>query len=76
MTEIYKHMFVDLLCTWHTKFCTNTGLKVRSWVLKFQIMKPMIELLNPMLENHKPMIVVFKRRLEVQTWVCNPETYV
>ena len=39
-------------------------------------MKPTIELLKPILENHKPMIVVFKHRLEVQTRVCNLETYV
>ena len=57
-------------------FCTNIGLKVRSWVLKCQIMKPMIELLKPMLEHHIPMIVVFQHRLEVQTQVCNSETYV
>ena len=39
-------------------------------------MKPTIELLKPIFENHKPMIVVFKHRLEVQTQVCNLETYV
>ena len=60
MIEIYLPMFVDLLCTWHTQFCTNIGSKVKLWVLKSQIMKPMIELNNPMLENFKPM-------LEVQT---------
>ena len=39
-------------------------------------MQPIIELLKPMLEHHKPMIAVFKHRLEVQTRVCNSETYV
>ena len=41
-------------------------------------MKPMIHVapLKPMLEHHKPMTVVFKHRLEVQTWVCNSKTYV
>ena len=29
-----------------------------------------------MLEFHKPMIVIFKHRLEVQTQVCNSETCV
>ena len=76
MMEISKPLFVDLLCTWHTYFCTNIGLKVKSWVLKCHIMKPMIELLKPMLELHKPMIVIFKHRLEDQTPVCNLETCV
>ena len=65
MTEIYKPMFVDLLCTWHAYFYTNLCLKVRSWLLNCHVMKPMIELLKPMLEHHKPMIVVFKHGLEV-----------
>ena len=39
---------------------TNIGLKVKSRILKSQIMKPMIELL-------KPMFVKFKPMLEVQT---------
>ena len=34
----------------------------------------MTKLLKPMLETHKPMIVVFKHRVEVQTWVCNFQT--
>ena len=67
MTEIYKSMFVDFLCTWHTYFCTNIGLRIKSWVLKCQILKHMIELLKPPLEHHKPMIVAFKHRLEAQT---------
>ena len=33
-------------------------------------MKSIMELLKPMLESHKSMIVVFKHRLEVQTYVC------
>ena len=36
----------------------------------------MIDLLKPVLEHHKPVIVVFKHRLEVKTQVCNSETYV
>ena len=60
-------MFVNLLCTRHTQLYTNICLKVISWVLISQTMKPMIELLKPMLENHKPMIGIFKHRLEVQT---------
>ena len=45
-------MFVDLLCTWRAKFYTNISLKVKSRVIKRQIIKPMIELLKPMLESH------------------------
>ena len=45
-------MFVDLLCRWHTQFYTNIGLKVKSWVLNSQTMKPMIENFTPMLENY------------------------
>ena len=48
----YKPMFVDLLFTWRAKFYTNISLKVKSRVIKRQIMKPMIELLKPMLESH------------------------
>ena len=42
-------------------------------------LKPMfVDLLCTWLaiEHHKPMIVVFKHKLEVQTQVCNSETYV
>ena len=60
-------MFVDLLDTWHTLFYTNIGLKVKSWVLNSQIMKPMIELLKPMIDLLKPMFVKFKPMLEFQT---------
>ena len=60
-------MFVDLLCRWHTQFYTNIGLKVKSWVLNSQTMKPMIENFKPMLENYKPMLEIFKHRLAVQT---------
>ena len=60
-------MFVDLLCTWHTYFYTNIGLKVKSQVINSQIMKTIIELLNPMIELLKPMFVKFKPMLEVQT---------
>ena len=56
--------------------CTNIGLRIKSWVLKCQILKHMIELLKPLLEHHKPMIVAFKHRLEAQAHVCNSETYV
>ena len=51
------------------------GLKVKSRVIKYQIMKPVVELLKSMLEIHKPMIVVFKHRLKVQTQVFNIKTY-
>ena len=47
-------MFVDLLCTWHTSFYTNLGLKVKLYVLNSQAMKPMKELFNPALENNNP----------------------
>ena len=49
---VYKPMFVDLLCTWRAKFYTNVSLKVKSRVIKRQIMKPLIELLKPMLESY------------------------
>ena len=61
MTEIYKPMFVDLLCTWHAYYHTNIGLKVKSLVLNCYIMKPVIELLKLVLESYKPMIIVFKQ---------------
>ena len=62
MSEIYKPMFVDLLCTWNAYFYINISLKVESRVLRCQIMKPMIELLKLMLGSYKPMIVDFKHR--------------
>ena len=54
----------------------NIGLKVKSQVFKCQIMKLMIEFLEPILENHKPMTVILKHRLQVQTQVCNLQTHV
>ena len=56
-------MFVDLLFTWNAYLC----LKVKSRVLKCEVMKPMTELLKPLLDSLKPMLVVFKHKLEVQT---------
>ena len=64
MIEICKPVFVDLLCIWHSYFCTNLCLKVKSLVIKCKIMKPMIELLKPMLEKHKSVMVIFKHRFE------------
>ena len=55
------------MSTWRAYFYTHIGLKVKSRVLKCQIIKPMTELLKPMLESLKPMIVVYKHMSEGQT---------